>query len=62
MYNKYKIKFLANTNLILEHYYMPVDEEVEHILKRPPTYMHLRLWDSPLGKVFLISDIQVSIT
>ena len=40
---------------------MPVNEEVEHILKRPPAilYTHLRLRDSPLGKVFLISDIQV---
>ena len=41
---------------------MPTNEDIEHIHKRSPAHTHLRLRDSPLGKVFLISDIQVSIT
>ena len=43
--------YLANTNLILEHYYMPANEEIEHIPKRPPAHTHLRLRDSPLGNL-----------
>ena len=41
---------------------MPANEEIEHIPKRPPAHTHLRLRDSPLGKVFLIGDIQISVT
>ena len=43
-------------------YYLATSEEIKHIHEYSPAHMRLGLRVSPLGKVFLIGDIQVSIT
>ena len=43
-------------------YYLATSKEIKHIHEHSPAHMRLGLRDSPLGKVFLIGDIQVSVT
>ena len=43
-------------------HYLATNKDIKHIHEHSPTYMRLGLRYSPLGKVFLIGDIQVSVT
>ena len=48
--------------LTLHTTYLATNKDIKHIHEHSPTHMRLGLRYSPLGKVFLIGDIQVSVT